>query len=206
MRTRIAVTSLVLAVSSFGAPALAQETVGAHVTPGSPTSLFGARGEIAISSEAGATYTHTSVSGGSGSTTSLVLRPGVDYFLINRLSIGAFVGIDRKTTPFDSTTTWAIGPRVGYDVAFSDHFSIWPRIGFSYNSISLKTDAQNLNGIPTASSSESNHAIALNIFAPFLFHTNHYFAGVGPALDTDLSGDHKMTTWGIEVTLGGWIF
>jgi hypothetical protein len=199
IRTRIAVTSLVLVSSSFAVPALAQETVGAHVTPGSPTSMFGSRGQIAISSEAGATYTHTSVSGVSGATTSLVLRPGVDYFVIDRLSIGAFVGIDRKTTPAESTTTWGIGPRVGYDIAFSDHFSIWPRIGFSYNSISLKVDEP-------VSVSNSNHAIALNLFAPFLFHTNHYFAGVGPALDTDLSGDAKMTTWGIQVTLGGWIF
>jgi len=206
IRTRIAVTSLVIVSSSFAVPALAEETVGAHVTPGSPTSMFGSRGQIAISSEAGATYTHTSVSGVSGATTSLVLRPGLDYFVIDRLSIGAFVGIDRKTTPAESTTTWGIGPRVGYDIAFSDHFSIWPRIGFSYNSISLKSDAQNVAGIQASSSSDSNHAIALNIFAPFLFHTNHYFAGVGPALDTDLSGDAKMTTWGIQVTLGGWIF
>lgn len=193
-------------VGSTGAPASAQETVGARVTPGSPTSIFGTQGQIAISSEAGATFSHTSVSGVDGSTTSLVLRPGVDYFLINRLSLGVFLGVDHQATAASSTTTFGVGPRVGYDIAFSDHFSVWPKVGFSYNSTKLKIDAQTIGGIQTDSSSETNSAIALNLFAPFLFHTNHFFAGVGPALDTDLSGDAKVTTYAIRVTLGGWIF
>jgi hypothetical protein len=190
------------AVSLFAATAAAEETVGAKVTPGSPVSIFGNKGQIAISSEAGATFEHTSVSGVDGSTTSLVLRPGVDYFLIDRLSLGAFLGVDHQATQVGSSTTFAIGPRLGYDIAFSDHLSFWPRAGISYNSTSLKVDATPL----TPSAETTNNAVAINLFVPLLFHTNHYFAGVGPALDTDLSGDAKATTFAVRVTLGGWIF
>jgi hypothetical protein len=189
-------------ITLFGAVAGAQETVGAKVTPGSPVSVFGNQGQIAISSEAGATFEHTTVSGTDDSTTSFVLRPGIDYFVVKRLSVGAFFGVDHQSTGGGSSTTFGVGPRVGYDLAFSDHFSIWPRVGISYNSTKLKLDETPV----TPEVSTTNNAVALNLFAPVLFHTNHYFAGVGPALDTDLSGDAKATTVAVRVTLGGWIF
>ncbi len=203
------VGSLVALVTSFGATAAAQdaqERIGARTTPGSAVSVFGNQGQLAISSEAGATVSHTSVSGVDGASTSVVLRPGVDYFLVKRLSLGAFLGVDHQVTRGGSATTFGIGPRVGYDIAFSDRFSIWPRLGFSFNHTNATLDAQHFGGLQTPSSSSSNSAIALNLFAPFLFHTNHYFVGVGPALDTDLSGDAKTTTIALRVTLGGWIF
>ncbi len=194
-------------VTSFGLSAAAEETIGAHTTPGSAVSVFGNQGQVAISSEAGATFSHTSFSGSDATSTSFVLRPGVDYFLIKRLSLGAFLGVDYQATQATSTTTFGVGPRVGYDIAFSDHFSIWPRLGFSFNSTTAKVKAQNLGGgVETLSASQSNSGLALNLFAPLLFHTNHYFAGVGPALDTDLSGKRKATTFAVRVTLGGWVF
>jgi hypothetical protein len=198
--------SIVVACLLVGHPASAEETIGAHVTPGSPVSVFGHQGQIAISSEAGATFTHTSVSGVDGSSTTFVLRPGVDYFLIDRLSLGAFLGVDTQSQPGGSHTTFGIGPRVGYDIAFSNYVSIWPRIGISYNSTTVKTDAHSLGGVTIAAAKATNNALALNLFAPIMFHTNHYFAGAGPALDTDLSGDAKATTFAVRATLGGWIF
>lgn len=150
--------------------------------------------------------THTSVSGVDGSSTTFTLRPGVDYFLINRLSLGAFLGIDYQSVPGGSTTTFGIGPRVGYDIPFSDRFSIWPKAGLSFNSTSVNVDADEVGGIATPASDTSNSAMALNLFVPFLFHTNHYFAGLGPSLDTDLSGDAKATSFAVRITLGGWLF
>lgn len=193
-------------VGLIGATAGAQETIGAQTTPGSPVSVFGSKGQVAISSEAGATFERTSISGVDGSTTKFVLRPGVDYFVIDRLSVGAFVGIDYSSVANLSTTVFSVGPRVGYDIAFSDHFSIWPRAGLSFNSTKLKTDDEEVGGVSVPGSSSSNDAIAINLFAPILFHTNRFFAGVGPALDTDLSGDAKATTFAVRVTLGGWVF
>jgi hypothetical protein len=191
---------------SMGTTAVAQETVGARVTPGSAVSIFGTKHQIAISSEAGALFSNTSVSGVDDSSTTFVLRPGVDYFLLNRLSLGAFFGVESQSQAGGSSTTFGIGPRVGYDIPFSDRFSVWPKVGFSYNATTVKVDSRNVGGINIPSSSTSNNAVALNLFAPFMFHTNHYFAGVGPALDTDLSGDAKATTFALRVTLGGWLF
>lgn len=175
-------------------------------TPGSPVSVFGNQGQIAISSEAGATFERTSVSGVDGSSSTLTLRPGVDYFLIKRLSLGAFAGVQYESVPGISTTVFSVGPRVGYDVAFSDHFSLWPRVGLSFNSTKIESDAEELGGVEVPAASTSNDAVALNLFVPLLFHTNRFFAGVGPALDTDLSGDAKATTIAVRVTLGGWVF
>ena len=203
----LSVLGLAAASLSLSGHASAEETtIGAHTTPGSAVSIFGNKGQIAISSEAGATFTHTSYSGDKDSSSSFVLRPGVDYFLIKQLSLGVFLGVESQSQSGLSTTTYAIGPRVGYDIAFSDRFSIWPRVGFSYNSTKFKIDGESMGGIDLPSTSITNNALALNVFAPFLFHTNHSFAGIGPALDTDLSGDAKATTFAVRVTLGGWIF
>ena len=193
-------------MTSFGGMAKAEEGPGAQVTPGSPVSIFGNKGQIAISSEAGATLTHTTLSGADGSTTSFVLRPGVDYFMIKSLSLGVFLGVEHQSARGGSSTAFGVGPRVGYDVAFSNHLSLWPKLGFSYNTITQKVDAEDIGGIQTPAVSDTNKAIAFNLFVPLLYHTNHYFAGVGPALDTDLSGDPKATTFAVRVTLGGWIF
>lgn len=205
-RLHVLAGSVVALVTSVGVSAAADEGIGAHTTPGSAVSVFGNQGQIAISSEAGATFSHTTVSGSDTSRTSIELRPGVDYFLIKRLSLGAFIGVDHQATQAGSSTTWGLGPRVGYDIAFSDHFSVWPRVGFSYNKTTVKTDSQDVGAVRIPSTSDSSSALALNVFVPFLFHTNHYFAGVGPALDTDLTGDSKATTIALRVTLGGWVF
>jgi hypothetical protein len=193
-------------ITLSGQASAEETTIGAQTTPGSAVSIFGNKGQIAISSEAGATFTHTTVKDSDNSATSFVLRPGIDYFLIKQLSLGVFLGVDSQSQASLTTTTFAVGPRVGYDIAFSDRFSIWPRVGLSYNSTKFKTDDESVGGITVPGSSTSNNALALNVFAPFLFHTNHFFAGVGPALDTDLSGDLKATTFAVRVTLGGWIF
>jgi hypothetical protein len=206
-KTKCVVCGSVLGlVASFGSAAEAQEKIGADTTPGSAVSIFGTKGQIAISSEAGAALTRTSVSGVDGSTMTFVFRPGVDYFVIDRLSLGAFFGVAHESLPTGSSTTIGVGPRAGYDIAFSDQFSIWPKAGFSYNSTSVKADAMTVGGFEVPESETDNNAIALNLFAPIMFHTHHYFAGIGPALDADLSGDAKATTFAVHVTLGGWLF
>jgi len=137
---------------------------------------------------------------------SVLIRPAVDYFLIDHLSLGAFTGVEYTGSPGGSTTTYGIGPRVGYDIPFSERFSLWPKAGFSFNSATVKVDSVNIGGISTPSSSASNSALAFNLFVPVMFHTHHYFAGFGPSLDTDLSGDHKVTTIAARLTVGGWVF
>jgi hypothetical protein len=39
-----------------------------------------------------------------------------------------------------------------------------------------------------------------------MFHpVEHFFLGVGPAFDLDLTGDEKATTIAARLTLGGWM-
>lgn len=168
------------------------------VNPNSPAGVFGERGQLAIMGETGVVFSHTSVSGVDGSTTSIVFRPAIDYFVIDHLSLGAFTGMEYTSAPGGSTTTYSIGPRVGYDIPFSERFSIWPKAGLSFNSATVKID--------TPSSSRSNTALALNVYVPVMFHSHRYFAGFGPSVDADLTGDPKTTTIAGRLMVGGWLF
>ena len=173
------------------------------VASNSPSGRFGGKSQLAVSSDAGFSIGNTSVSGVDGSTTAIVLRPAVDYVIADYISIGGFLGLDYASTPGGSSTTFSIGPRVGYNVPLSERFSVWPKLGFAFASTSQEQD----DDAGTADSDdESNTSLQLNIFAPFMFHpVEHFFVGVGPAFDLDLTGDNKATTIAVRLTLGGWL-
>jgi Outer membrane protein beta-barrel domain len=166
-----------------------------QVAANSPAGLFGGRGQLAISNDLGLLISNTSQSGG-GSTTSIQLRPALDYFVIDNLSVGAFIGLDYTHVPDSHQTIFDIGPRVGYNVPLSDVFSVWGRVGLSYTNVNLGAG----NGGSTSSSS-----LTLNLSVPFLFHVQNFFFGFGPALDVDLTGDVKSTTIAGRLTFGGWM-
>jgi hypothetical protein len=174
------------------------------VDPNTPSGTFGAQGQIAISSDAGLFIENSSQSGDAddGSRTRLQLRPALDYFVADNLSFGGFLGIDYTKVTGSDSTTWAIGPRVGYNIPISPRFSIWPKVGFSFTSTSTSTDVES----PLTDGDTSATNLALNLFAPVMFHpVEHFFLGFGPALDVDLTGDVKTTTIAGRLTIGGWI-
>lgn len=174
-----------------------------QVDPNTPSGTFGAEGQVAISSDAGLYIQNTSVSGADGSATTLQLRPAFDYFIIDNLSLGGFLGIEYTSDPVGHSTTWAIGPRLGYNIPVSPSFSIWPKLGFSFASTSQSIDEA--PGQPEGTSVSST-ALALNVFAPVMFHpVEHFFLGFGPALDVDLTGDTKTTVIAGRLTIGGWL-
>jgi hypothetical protein len=176
------------------------------VAANSPSGRFGDHGQLTISSDAGLSISSTSTSGVDGSTTALTLRPAVDYFVANNISVGGFVGLDYTSTSGAHSTTFAIGPRVGYNFAFAERFSFWPKLGFSYSSSSTTIDTPVAPGAPSSSGSVSGNHLALNVFAPVMFHpVQHFFLGFGPALDTDLTGDAKQTAIAGRLTIGGWL-
>ncbi len=139
---------------------------------------FGEKGQIAISAERlfGFTYDSARItqngqdSTGSVTHFSLLSSPvtvgadgnnGVwagygsprvagDYFLINRLSLGAALGYahwSRTTQAFGGTETTTTGdsftfaPRVGYLLTFNDIIGFWPRAGFTYRTFSSANKA-----------------------------------------------------------------
>jgi hypothetical protein len=168
-------------------------------TGSGPSHRFGNKSQLAISSDAALEIRHTSP----GDTTSITLQPAVDYFIIDNLSLGGFIGFTYQTAENASTTIFAIGPRVGYNITLSDLVSIWPKVGFSFQTSNTEVDDDDSDISVTTN---DNSALALNLFVPIVFHpATHFFAGFGPFLDTDLSGDDKLTSFGLKLSLGGWL-
>jgi hypothetical protein len=206
MNPRILASSIVagfLPLTFAGMVSAQSVTENTRVT--GPAEVFGAQRQLAISSDAALLIERRTISGAEGGTTSIQLAPAADYFLANNISLGGFLGFAYATSGEDSSNRISIGPRVGYNIPFSDLVSIWPKIGFSFAHTS-STTTTTVTGGTEISNTRSNDAFALNLFAPVMFHpVPHFFAGFGPFLDTDLSGDNKATAFGGKLTIGGWL-
>lgn len=200
MKIRVSLFAAVVALPLLSARSSSAQSVTQNTRAVGPAEMFGGARQWAFSSDAALTIQRRAISGTEGGTTAIQLSPSADYFVIDNLSIGGFIGFDYVHTGDDDSTRFSIGPRVGYNLALSDLVSIWPKGGFSYAYTSTSSDSG------TGSTSSSNSAFALNLFAPVVFHpVPHFFAGFGPFLDTDLSGDNRATTFGGKLTLGGWL-
>jgi hypothetical protein len=152
---------------------------------------LGERGQLAVSSDASLTIQRRTQSGSDGAITTITLVPAADYFVFHGFSVGGFVGLEYTKAGDSHGTRFSIGPRVGYNVWLSERWSLWPKLGFSY--------------AHTSGAGAKQDAVALNVFAPFIFHpVEHFFAGFGPFVDTDLNGDNRATVWGAKLTVGGW--
>jgi hypothetical protein len=178
-----------------------------QTTRNGPAEQFGSKGELAISSEVGLVISNTSISGASGSTTNVELEPAVDYFVINGLSVGAFVAFDYTSVSDGHSSTFGVGPRVGYNFTLSDLVSVWPKVGLSFEDDSSTANvsvAGEPPGTSTSTTVSSTH-LAINAYVPLMFHpAPHFFAGLGPFLDADLTGNTRATTFGGKMTVGGW--
>jgi hypothetical protein len=207
--------SATAALCTLAAPALAQDgdgnasarvegSAGVDVREGSPSDIFGSDGQIAVSSDAGLSLANTSLSGVDESTTTLTLRPALDWFFTDSISFGGFVGVDYSSGPGGSTSVLSVGPRIGYNLPVGDRISVWPKVGLSIANTTL--DSEEVAGITVDDDDESNTSAQLNLFVPIMFHpVDHFFLGLGPALDLDLSGEQKATTVAVRLTIGGWI-
>ncbi len=108
---------------------------------------------------------------GHGGGTSLTLRPALDYFVIDHLSIGGAVEIDHDSSD-PATTSVALAPEVGYEVALGDTWSFWPQVS-----------------VPLVFPNPGDPRLTLVFFAPFLVHpAAHFFFGIGPGLAQRVTG------------------
>ena len=116
-------------------------------------------------------------------------RVAGDYFVINRLSVGAALGYahwSRTVTlpgPVDDDTTsgesFTFAPRVGYFLTFTDKIGFWPRGGLTYRSYS----AENAGG----------HDLAFTLEAPFAFTViPHVAFWAGPTADLGFTGSQHV--------------
>jgi hypothetical protein len=158
---------------------------------------FGNPRQWAFSTDAGLSFSRTTISGQDDATTTIIVQPALDYFVIKNLSVGGAIGLTYTKVGSENGTRFVLGPRVGYNFELSRLLSIWPKLGFSY--------AHTNQDSPTRDNDNAN-SLALNLFAPVMLHpAPHFFAGFGPFLDADLSGDPRATSWGLKLTLGGWV-
>jgi hypothetical protein len=155
-------------------------------------------------------------------------RVGIDYFVIDKLSVGGSLvfitesseeetedpGDPTVTIDGPSTTAFVFAPRAGYALMFNDNIGFWPRAGFTYYSVSSEIDT----GGGTIEGSENGLALtleALFMIAP----VDHFGFTVGPTLDFGLTGsreienpppggtveyDRQITALGIQAGLAVW--
>ena len=192
-----------------------------------PVQTFGGPGTLAISSDmnlalqgcSGCASPVTLGYGPLGNTANssgwlFTLAPAADYFVIQGLSIGAQIaythvhtnlstGTGSSSSTTADTDLFGIGARVGYNIPIMDLLSWWPKVGIVFTNVST---TGNLSG----------NTFDLQLYAPLLLHlAPHFFAGLGPNLQTDLSASAsasgvsapsvpKATSYGLLFTIGGW--
>jgi hypothetical protein len=181
-----------------------------------PRARFGNQGVFAFTNDMNIAFAgHSESSPNPGDTPShwtLTLKPSMDYFVIQGLSIGGFVEWSHtgRSVPnqngggsqTSNSDTFGIGPRVGYNIPIVDAVSWWPLVSLAYTTTSN-------------SDNTGDNAFTLGVYAPFLYHpVSHFFMGLGPFLSTDLSANgsangqsqpaNKSTDYGLQFTIGGW--
>lgn len=174
-------------------------------TGGGPARNFGEVNQLAFSSENALEIRQVAIENGPDAAT-LHFAPAVDYFIVKNLSVGGVIGIDYSKVGDADGFRFSIGPRVGYNLSFTNLLGLWPKIGFTYAHSNSGYSRAFGGGGATISASDSNDAIAINVFVPLMFHpTTHFFVGIGPFLDADLNGDNRTVAYGMKLTIGGWL-
>ena len=196
---------LIALATAIGAQALADDAA-----------VFGGPGQMAVSSDMqlgfqGQSYSAPNGQASPSSTTEVTLAPAADFFVIQGLSVGGqliYFHVSTSSsvpgTTGSSADGFGIAPRVGYNIALGDMFSIWPKVFFEY----LATSSSNGGG--------SANSFSIGAFVPFLVHpAKHFFLGLGPNVQTQLSNTQsvngqsadavKTTQYGLMFVVGGWV-
>lgn len=122
-----------------------------------------------------------------------------------------------------SATAFGLAPRVGYIIPFGEHLAFWPRLGFAFYSISLKTEqTNNLNNV-TTTNKVSDTLFSLDLDPQLaIIPTEHFFFTVGPMLNIPFAGSRSISSstgattqeidndisllhFGIHASIGGWL-
>jgi hypothetical protein len=136
------------------------------------------QGNFAVTNNAGFGFFHQL---NTPTSTTFTLRPALDYFVIDHLSVGGAVQFDFSSFPgAPDTTTFGIAPEVGYELALSDTWSFWPQAA-----------------LPMSFPSRGNANLTLIITAPFLVHpAEHFFFGIGPGFSQVLTSNPTTSITG----------
>lgn len=142
-----------------------------------PASTFGNPGQVAISGDFNIQFTHET----EGETSTLELAPAIDYFIAPQISLGGHVlfGYANFGSGRGSASAIGFGPRIGFNLPLGPMFSLYPRLGFSYEHFTRSAGGM----------SQSKNFLGVSAYAPFLFHpVQHFFIGLGPRLGGNIAG------------------
>jgi hypothetical protein len=164
---------------------------------------FGNQGDIAFSAERmmgiyfydeGDSSTHIGLGIapiGASASPYLLPRLGVDYFIIDNLSIGGSLGFGDFDPEHGRATSGAlINPRVGYAIEFNRTFGFWPRGGFTYRNFG------------------DNQEFAFTLEAMFYAApVEHFAVTFGPLMDIGIAGTGPEATNFALISAGllGWL-
>lgn len=189
-----------------------QDTV--TLAPPLTPKAFGKQGELVLTSELAFGGSYAIYAGSNGAANSLSIAPGVDYFVRDRISVGAFIyvgwsnssGTGSTGTGTASASSDGIGFRLGVDLPFGQSISVYPRASLSCGD----ERSQELSFAYMNFDAGTSLTIAASL--PLLVHVaSHYFLGFGPSVAHDLSrsfnqgGSHQGTTVGASFLTGGWL-
>ena len=179
MHTRHAVIAC-LAVSA----SIANAASNAHAFGGSAQNLE-RKGNFVVTNNAEFTFTQQLTN---PTDTTFRLRPALDYFVINHLSLGGAVELDVVSPPHGpSSTDFSIAPDVGYAVSLSDTWSFWL-----------------IGSLPISFPNSGSVTVAVDVFPAFLIHpADHFFFGIGPTF-TQVIGANPSTSLGGRFIIGGY--
>jgi hypothetical protein len=194
------------AAEDAGDHTLIERNAQGELTTRDDAAGFGRTGQWAFSSDASIQVQRTTQSVSTGALTTLSLAPAADYFVLPNLSLGGSIGVYYAHAGESSGSRFTIGPRVGYNFEVSRLLSVWPKLSINYAHTGGNAPQIATINPGTMTGNNDNNAIAISIFAPIMVHpAPHFFAGLGPFLESDLSGDNRATSWGIKLTMGGWV-
>lgn len=147
---------------------------------------------------------HTMAVSIEGAISGYWVSPGVDYFVVDGLSIGLQVGFQGTFSDFPDLYSLFVAGRVGYALKLTDRVSFWPRLALEYDRTQYLTTAA--MAVDATAAEDDLYA---SIFAPVVVDlTPHVFVGFGPyvsrALTSDYYGFSTYTTVRFDTIVGGW--
>ena len=200
----------------FGGPA---PTVAADDVPQTvAVRPFGSAHDFVINNAVVLQGFSTGYDGTNSSTKTFAIQPGLDFFVVEHLSIGiSLLGTYETGTGIDSTTggqvsysvySFSAAPRIGVDIPLNRYASWWPAASFG---IGLDSHAESEG----TSNNQKETYVWVSLYAPVLVHlAPHFYVGFGPSLSQDLSRaitypqspismQNRSTSVGAGLTVGG---
>ena len=143
-----------------------------------------------------------------GLGTYAIPRLGIDYFVIDGLSLGGSLlfftqsgdteaepaGGPNTKNDLPSTTAFALMPRIGYGVMFNENVGIWPRAGITYYHLSAEDEETDPTTNLVTKTEFTDAGTAFTLEVPFVFAPiPHVALTVGPTVDIPLGGTTETT-------------